>query len=787
MAKYSIPLYYQDKTLGDMERMLRSDYLAKSGWLESAESKLATRANHPLPWFTYGAIEFLDRNISSDLSVFEYGGGQSSLWWASRVAGVVTVEHDPAFIEHIEAARPKNAKLILREEDAPFHEADHLGWLGAMPDFPDPARDVRTYRSGQLSRPFRAYAAAPARFERDTFDIVVVDGMARVLSTWVAIRQFSGRGFIVFDNSDRDFYAKAYEMLTESGYRRIDFWGMGPINPYEWCTSVFYRSGAVTSVRWFEEGAGASPNAGEPTSLRGEGTAADGFGARGRNLAERLEAARRAAARPAERCDTLGILLLAFNRPDHLQAVLESLRLQDRLSDCHVWIDGTQGRGEFAGANDRVIAIARRYRVKEVRTHWGHLGIEKLMLDALSAMITRYDRVLILEDDCFPVEGAADAFEAELAAIADRDDIYSVYGHHFGCEPADDRDFSRFQGWGWAAHARQIEKLLPILSELIAMSETDYLAFVAEALTPEVRRRLDVTPGRDVLRVLARGFSWDSATALTTAILDLKHRRTAQRQIHNTGISENIGHFHRDGEHLRRPPLSMIPLSLAWRVYDRTTPACDFAKESYGLDELDLRILESVPVDRGFFVEIGAHDGVNQSNSVILEKRGWRGMLIEANPGTFAKCCRSRPGVIVEHAACVSAARTVSHVTLVDVGLMSVADTSALDGAERETWLDRGEGFARRPRQEIDVAAVPISALFDRHRIEKIDLLILDVEGAEIDVLEGLDFERHAPDWIVAEDLYDEKTATHLEAKGYVVEKTLLERKYTRDKLYRRL
>jgi hypothetical protein len=53
----------------------------------------------------------------------------------------------------------------------------------------------------------------------------------------------------------------------------------------------------------------------------------------------------------------MGILVLGYNRPYHLQSVLESLRQQDRLGKTHVWIDGTQGRGEFAGANEETAVL----------------------------------------------------------------------------------------------------------------------------------------------------------------------------------------------------------------------------------------------------------------------------------------------------------------------------------------------------------------------------------------------------------------------------------------------
>jgi len=395
----------------------------------------------------------------------------------------------------------------------------------------------------------------------------------------------------------------------------------------------------------------------------------------------------------------MGIIVLGYNRPYHLQAVLESLRQQDALGRTHVWIDGTQGRGEFAGANSETAVIAGRYPARELRLHRSHLGIEKIMLDALSVMSSSYARVLVLEDDCFPVEGGIAAFEESLRDIADRPDIYSVYGHHFGNESPNDREFTRFQGWGWAAHAERIRSLLPDLWSLFAMDEESYCAWIAREMTDDIRSRLDVTPGRNVLSVLEKFFSWDSATAFLTAQRRMMHYRTEDPAVVNTGIHEGIGHFTKDLPRFRKPPFNMVTLNEAWSHFDRTTHPCHYNRSSYGLDELDIRLLEFLQGEpAGFFIEVGAYDGVTQSNSVLLEKEGWSGLLIEANPASYARCVKARPNAIVEHAACVAADANASHVLLTDLGLMTLTDRSSLVEADRKTWLDRGEGFpGRRP------------------------------------------------------------------------------------------
>ena len=147
----SLSLYYEGQSLEDMVTALRRNYLTTSGWMESADSKLSTRDGRPLPWFTYAAIDFLERTLTPDLAMFEYGGGQSTRYWADRLAHVHSVDHDPAFVEMVRRDLPANARFDLVEEGAAL-PADLPEWATRHPAFPDPARATRTC----ASRPARS-------------------------------------------------------------------------------------------------------------------------------------------------------------------------------------------------------------------------------------------------------------------------------------------------------------------------------------------------------------------------------------------------------------------------------------------------------------------------------------------------------------------------------------------------------------------------------------------------------------------------------------------------------
>ena len=182
------------------------------------------------------------RLVRPNLRVFEYGCGNSSLWWAQRVEKVVSVEHDEAWYRRTEAAPNQELHLVPAGSRKNARHEDYLGEFFKLPLEP------RSLGSPELdslyaipAEPFKSYASEILNYPDAYFDVIVIDGMARVLTTWVAVRRLKSDGFIIFDNSDRDVYDDAYQLLKEAGFLRLDFWGLGPINPYAWCTSLFAR------------------------------------------------------------------------------------------------------------------------------------------------------------------------------------------------------------------------------------------------------------------------------------------------------------------------------------------------------------------------------------------------------------------------------------------------------------------------------------------------------------------------------------------------------------------
>jgi hypothetical protein len=93
-----------------LSRILRTD----QGHGRSQKEGACVDANgKPIPWFTYPAIEYLSQLDLSKATVFEYGSGNSTLFWADRCARVISVESDPSWHEKMRDKMPANVEYHL--------------------------------------------------------------------------------------------------------------------------------------------------------------------------------------------------------------------------------------------------------------------------------------------------------------------------------------------------------------------------------------------------------------------------------------------------------------------------------------------------------------------------------------------------------------------------------------------------------------------------------------------------------------------------------------------------
>jgi len=153
--------------------------------------------------------------------------------------------------------------------------------------------------------------------------------------------------------------------------------------------------------------------------------------------------------------------------------------------------------------------------------------------------------------------------------------------------------------------------------------------------------------------------------------------------------------------------------------------------------DLNRKIFDILNFENGFYVECGANNGYSQSNTIMLERnRNWKGLLIEPSISSFNICkkIRSKRNIFEN---CV---------------LSSFEDEGKLMSGDFDGDLMSSVGGYRLSRDvNAEIISKTLTTLLKTHNITHVDFFSLDVEGFELNVLKGIDFEYCSPTWIVIE------------------------------------
>ena len=173
-----------------------------------------------------------------------------------------------------------------------------------------------------------------------------------------------------------------------------------------------------------------------------------------------------------------------------------------------------------------------------------------------------------------------------------------------------------------------------------------------------------------------------------------------------------------------------------------------------GLNGLDLNLKKYLNFKNGFFIEVGANNGYDQSNTYYLEKfLGWRGVLIEGIPSLYEQCKRTRNNSSVYNCALVSNDFCDSFVEMHYANLMSVVENSLKNQEEQIQHIQASLELQKIDKScSIRVPARTLESILDEFtNIPQIDFFSLDVEGYELQVLQGLNLDRYKPKYILVE------------------------------------
>lgn len=169
----------------------------------------------------------------------------------------------------------------------------------------------------------------------------------------------------------------------------------------------------------------------------------------------------------------------------------------------------------------------------------------------------------------------------------------------------------------------------------------------------------------------------------------------------------------------------------------------------------------------GTFLEIGADDGIDKSNTKFFEELGWNGMCIEASPTRFKLLKQNRVCICENYAV----SDKIDVVKFMDIagwgkglsGIIDKYDVKHKQRIESEIKHPKNKG-----RKIVTVKTELLTNLLDKHNINKIDFCTVDTEGGEFDILKTIDFNKYDIDIIIVENNYnDNKVNALLVQNGY--------------------
>ena len=215
---------------------------------------------------------------------------------------------------------------------------------------------------------------------------------------------------------------------------------------------------------------------------------------------------------------------------------------------------------------------------------------------------------------------------------------------------------------------------------------------------------------------------------------------------------------------LPRPVIDFFIYHLYYKIYRRGY----FAQSN-----LDKKLKKYIDYKNGFFVELGANDGFTASNTLYFErKKNWRGILIEPSPNLFLSCCfyRDKPGNHIFCNACVPFEYKDEYVEIQYAYLMSISSSLKSDLKNKKDFIDQArKGFNKYEKSlSFGAKARTLSSILDSTDAPTvIDLLSLDVEGAELEVLKGINFFKYSFKYILVESRDINRLKSFLYTNGY--------------------
>lgn len=180
-------------------------------------------------------------------------------------------------------------------------------------------------------------------------------------------------------------------------------------------------------------------------------------------------------------------------------------------------------------------------------------------------------------------------------------------------------------------------------------------------------------------------------------------------------------------------------------------------KESVGYSQMeqDIHVLSFYNnKQNGFFVDIGANNGILISNTYLLEKEyNWTGICVEPIPEKFNELVTNRPMSKCHDHAVYNESNLILN--------FDIAESDLLSGIDFK--LDTHKDEVNKNKKTISVKTITLNDLLDQNNAPNfIEYLSVDTEGSELEILESVDLKKYTFGLIHVEHNYEEPKRTKI-------------------------
>jgi FkbM family methyltransferase len=156
----------------------------------------------------------------------------------------------------------------------------------------------------------------------------------------------------------------------------------------------------------------------------------------------------------------------------------------------------------------------------------------------------------------------------------------------------------------------------------------------------------------------------------------------------------------------------------------------------------DIILSTLINKEGGTYVDVGCNDPIGKSNTFLLYLKGWKGITIDANEELIRKHRKIRKK---DKAIFAAVSNTVKEVTFYK------SDENAVSTISEDFYNENKSRWAYSKTQTLQTRTVTSILNENLEEGATIDLLTVDVEGIDLEVLEGIDFKIYRPKLIVIE------------------------------------